>query len=544
LLTAASSGITTGPVLRLPRVSVQSLSSPRCRSVALLLLYVALGAVTRLVVSQVDVINVDEASYMVGASELMRGNLPYASFGDNKPPLIYLFYAFAQLVAGGGIGAVRLVTALAVVPATAFAISAFYRHDRRGVTAAVLFLVYSAAYTASDMLAVNCEVLMMLPLAWALVAVNRPGRARHAGWVFAAGLLIGVAALVKYQAGLWVPAIALAVVYAGWTDPRRRLIVVLTAMGLGLALPVLVTVTWFGLAGGLDGLVYWNVTHNLEYLQNPISAWDAAARGASRVGPFLAVTAVLWYGWLRASTCGVSRYWELLTASLIGASAAAACLGFRFFPHYFIQLYVPLTVAAAPWTARALRWPLRAPGWAVATATVAICAGWTVSNVNRLHANTAPRLNAPAEAVADRLQADRCYGDSSLFVWGSAPEFYYHAGLPLASQFFFPEYPLVRYYAGNPVATAARVGNGRRTRRIRRWSRLMNDLRTSRPTFILDTAPSGIARWQHFPVRDYPLLQRFIHRHYTHIDTVSNVAIYRRTDCTPVADSRPDDAPR
>ncbi|MGC4084884.1 MAG: hypothetical protein QM736_22915 [Vicinamibacterales bacterium] len=32
----------------------------------------------------------------VGASELLRGHLPYASFGDNKPPLIYMYLGHAS----------------------------------------------------------------------------------------------------------------------------------------------------------------------------------------------------------------------------------------------------------------------------------------------------------------------------------------------------------------------------------------------------------------------------------------------------------------
>ncbi|MGC4084888.1 MAG: hypothetical protein QM736_22935 [Vicinamibacterales bacterium] len=111
--------------------------------------------------------------------------------------------------------------------------------------------------------------------------------------------------------------------------------------------------------------------------------------------------------------------------------------------------------------------------------------------------------------------------------------FYYHARLPLffATQFFFPEYPLVRYYAGNPSATQAGTPGSRQARRVQRWARLMSDLRNSRPTFILDTTPAGIARWQYFPVRDYPLLDRFIDRHYSRVDTVDGVVIYRRNDC-------------
>lgn len=498
----------------------------------------AASALTRLVVLHADVINVDEASYMVGASELLHGRLPYLAFGDNKPPLIYVFYALSQLIAGHGIGAVRLVTALLIVPLTAFAISAVYGHRREGLVGSLLFVIVSASYTASDMLAVNCEVVMMLPLAWAVAALATPERARRPEQAFGAGLLIGIGVLVKYQAALWVPPLAFAIGYAAWPYGRIAVARVLAALAIGVLLPLAATLTVFAAAGGLDGLLYWNVTHNLEYLQNPIGAVDAVVRAATHLGPFFLVTSPLWWGWMRSPACAPSRYWEMLVAGLIGASLAAACLGLRFFPHYFIQLYVPLALGAAPWASRTFTWPMRASGWAVATATVGLLAGWTSSNVARLHARTLPELNASAAAVASRIHEDACEGESSLFVWGSAPEFYYHAQLPVATQFFFPEYPLVPYYAGNPNATAARLPNGRRTRRMRHWSRLMTDLRRSRPAFILDTAPAGIARWQNFPVSDYPLLQRFIQRNYTAVGTVDRVVIYERRDCHATSTAR------
>ncbi len=491
--------------------------------------FIGLSVLTRLVVSHVDIINVDEASYMVGARELLQGRLPYTAFGDNKPPLIYAYYAVAQLLGGHGIAGVRLITALVTTPLTAFAVSAFYRHDRRGVVGAVLFLLYSASYTASDMLAVNCEPVMMLPLAWALVAIRDEDEAVRPERVFAAGMLVGLASLVKYQAGLWAVPIAFALWYTARAG-RGRLRALAGAMGLGLLLPVLATATVFAVAGGLEGFLYWNVTHNFEYLHNPITGVDALSRGAARVVPFIAVTSVLWFGWFRSALAAPSRYWERLVAGLIGASAAAACLGLRFFPHYFIQLYVPLAIAAAPWAAGAFVWPVPRRGWVAAGMTVALVAGWTTVNMARIGGSAGAALNGPATAVATRIRADVC-ADGSLFVWGSAPEFYYHAGLPLASRFFFPEFPLVRYYAGNPTATASQARTGRRIPRVRHWSRLMADLARSKPNYIIDTAPAGIARWQTFPMHDYPLLHRLVTRRYTALDTIDGVTVYRRNGC-------------
>ena len=82
-------------------------------------LYVAISTITRLVVSGNEIVNVDESSYMVGAWELLNGHLPYAGFADNKPPLIYVYYALTQLL-GHGMWSVRVVTMLVTVPLTAW----------------------------------------------------------------------------------------------------------------------------------------------------------------------------------------------------------------------------------------------------------------------------------------------------------------------------------------------------------------------------------------------------------------------------------------
>jgi hypothetical protein len=506
------------------------------RPLALFAAFAAVSVLTRFVVWHLDVINVDEASYMVGASELLKGAVPYTAFGDNKPPLIYAYYAIAQLVAGPGIDSVRLLTALITLPLTALGVSAFYRHGKQGAVGALLFLLYSASYIGSDMLAVNCEVVMMLPLAWSLVALSNADEARRTERGFVAGLLIAVAALVKYQAILWIPPAALAIAWAN-RQTHSNLPRLLSAFAIGLALPVLATITLFALVGGLEGLFYWNVTHNVDYLTNPLSPSQAVARGLSHGGPFLIVTGMLWFGAMRSAS-EASRYWKLLVGATIAASVAASCLGFRFFPHYFIQLYVPLSIAAAPWVASTFTRPLRAPGWIVGAVTMLLVVSWTEANRSRLRFEVAPSLNNAAVAVARRLVMDACYDRAALFVWGSAPQFYYQAKLRPASRFIFPEFPLVRFYAGNPAATSARVPVHRRTSRVLHWSNLMSDLRRSQPAFVVDLAPAGIAQWQHFPMSDYPILHQFLNRHYTRIGTIDGVAIYRRDNCLSILAER------
>ena len=223
------------------------------RTAALLGLYIAISTITRLVVSGNDIVNVDESSYMVGAWELLKGHLPYAGFADNKPPLIYVYYALTQLL-GHGMWSVRAVTMLVTVPLTALAASAFYGHDRRGVAAALTYLVFSAAYDAGEMLAVNCELVMMLPLAWAIVLV-RDESSLSQRRMLGVGVLIGIASLVKYQAVLWVPAIMAAIAVARSRSGLAALFRTAVVTAAGLLIPVAAAVTVFAAAGGIEGVL-------------------------------------------------------------------------------------------------------------------------------------------------------------------------------------------------------------------------------------------------------------------------------------------------
>ena len=151
--------------------------SERWRSLRLLGLFVAISLAARWLSLVLDVIDIDEASHVVGSRVLLQGGLLYTDFVDNKPPLLYAAFALAQLVGGRGLAGVHLVTAAIVVPLTALAVSACYGHRRTGVVAAIALIVYGAAFIGHDMLATNAEVLMILPASWAVVQLRDARRA-------------------------------------------------------------------------------------------------------------------------------------------------------------------------------------------------------------------------------------------------------------------------------------------------------------------------------------------------------------------------------
>jgi 4-amino-4-deoxy-L-arabinose transferase-like glycosyltransferase len=494
---------------------------PRWR---LYLLFALVSVATRGPFLGFAILNVDEAAHVVGSWELMRGGRLYVDYADHKPPLTYVHYALAQALLGRGMLAVRLFTTLFTLPLTALALSAFYRHDRRGVAAGALYLLYGAAFLAPDMHAVNSEVLMLLPAAWALVAVRDAASAARPPRTLASGVLLALAALFKPQAAFWGPAIAWSAWRAAASLRARSL--ALGALAAGFAVPLLATAAVFWRTGALDEFLYWNVTHNLRYAGSGIDGAAALARAAKFLLPFLAVTAPLWWC-ARRSARELEPHAGRLLAGVLLLSIPPALLGFRLFPHYFIQLYAPLALLAAPQATALARRPWGAAARVALGWTVAVVAGFTAVNLYVLTRTDAIESRRPVVArVPQRLRADPCFDGARLFVWGFAPEFYYSSGLRPASRFVVPAYTVSGYDPGNPDARGAE-----HLIRDDHWTLLIGDLERNQATYILDTAGSGLHRWRPFPVHRFPRLLALVQREFTLIDTVDGVAIYRRTNC-------------
>jgi len=523
---------TTGDTLE-PASDLSGLSRPgRADAWRLLLLFIALSLATRWLSLVVDVLDLDETAHAVGSWELMRGRVLYADFVDNKPPLVYLYYAFAQVVFGRGLFAVHLMTAVVTVPLIAFGISAFFHHRRAGLAGGVAFLVYSAAFIGHDVLASHTEILMLLPATWAIVLLRDEPDALVAWRAGAAGALVGVAALFKYPAVGWGLALAVAIAVAGLERRRvRATAAALLALALGLIGPPAITWLWFESRGSAGDLLYWTVANNMHYARNPISAREGAGRALAYGLPFLIVTGPLW--WVGRRSYSAWTYRSALIAVLIVTSILSALLGLRFYPHYFIPLYVPLAIAAAPWIADALRRPMdrqarRFVGWtAFALAGFTIATAWLYLAPNRVY-----RERDPVFAEVGRfLREDPCRPGATLFVWGYAPIIYYYADMPAASRFaVLAQARLTGYVPGN--LEAERDGHGSDDQEVAaHWDLLMRDLERSAATFIVDTAPAGIYRWDRYPIGRYPRLQAYVDERFELAGTVRSVRILRRRGC-------------
>ena len=497
-----------------------------------------LSVATRWLSLAVDVVDVDEACHIVGSWQLMRGGLLYTDFVDNKPPLLYAFYAAAQALAGRGLFAVHLATALCVVPFTALAVSACYRQRRTGLIAALTFLLYSSAFLGHDMLATNAEVLMVLPASWAIVLMADDDWTAHRGRAAAAGFLLGIGVLFKPQIATWILAALVALAWPATASTTRERLRAASLLIVGAIVPTVGALLYFWARGGLSAFVYWAGLHNLWYADNPITGIEAATRFTQTVIPFALVTSPLWLASWRGYSLLHSSRWQILVIGLIVASVPPALLGFRFFPHYLIQLYVPLSLSSAPWLEQQLTRPITRAGRWVLVWTTIVVAGFGIANAllyfGPFHVY---RERDPVfRSVARRLLSDSCARNGSLFVWGWAPMIYYFADLSPGSRFVaLPQAQLTGYIPGNLSSNRGESPGAREV--PEHWDLLMKDLDRSHVTFIVDTAPANVFRWGRYPLTKYPRLLRYVETSFVPASTIAGIDIYRRRDCATAADS-------
>jgi hypothetical protein len=374
---------------------------------------------------------------------------------------------------------------------------------------------------------------MMLPGAYALVLIRNEEKAISVRRAGLAGLLIGTAFLFKYQILFWLPAVGIA---AAFVSIRRRqffkLPILGIAWGAGVMSPLLITYFLFYLHHGSEALIYWTIHNNFSYSANPILFSEAIGRAASYFLPFLIVTSPLWYGWFRSFRLNDSLYLTVLLSSVILFTFPAALLGFRFYPHYFIQFYLPLSLAAAPYLANLLQVPSRARNLLIGFSLVMLV-GFTIANSflyfgdMQVYRETDPIFHD----VAKKLKTDRCFPRANLFVWGYAPLFYYYADLPAASRFVvMAQSSLTGYISGNLESIRGKIPSDQFIIPAH-WDWLMTDLSKNNPTYIIDTSPAGIYRWDRYPIQKYPRLNEFLAANYEHAATVDQVQIYRRKNC-------------
>src|SRR6266540_1491209 len=156
----------------------------------------------------------DEGVYATIAQRLLRGDVPYRDLFDNKPPIVYGWYALSFLLFGESVVAPRIVAALLLSLTTL----AIFGEARILFGRRVAYLAAGAFALATGLpfvaLHANTEAYMLLPLVTSLGAFIIGMRRDRMVWFVLAGAL-GAFAVMTKQVAVW-NLVALAIMAVAW----------------------------------------------------------------------------------------------------------------------------------------------------------------------------------------------------------------------------------------------------------------------------------------------------------------------------------------
>jgi len=453
------------------------------------------------------ILNIDESDFMLLGASAARGELPYRTLVEIKPPLGGLTYAPAALFGGLSILPMRVLGVFWVF-ATALvlreAARRWTRDEDAGWAAAWLSLLASLCEVPSF----GSELMMNLPVAGALWAWA-------AGRTFAAGALVGIASMYRHQAAIAAVALGLALL----VDRRWRDVLFL---GAGTLLPWAAAVAIYAALGEARLFLEWAVLRNFAY------AGKGAAGGA--LGRALQSTA-LCVGAAIVPWALAARSWP---RDVVGRAAllllwltwVPVALGGRFYEHYYLQFVPPLALLGASKAADlARRWRQLSPR--LRAVIVAGCALPLAVNLafawGRGIAGRYPGQEPRTAALAAWLRANTA-PEERLFVWGHYTPIY-----TLAQRLPGTRYYNTSVHMGNFDPEHLPHGFDPAAHRSEADVRAtVEDLEARGPAIVVDTAPADIHGWARVPLTAFPEIAGYVHAHYRHVASPGGAEVWRR----------------
>jgi hypothetical protein len=434
----------------------------------------------------------DQGLYAYVGQRVAQGELPYRAAWDQKPPAVHYTYAvmFGMWPHDGVVAATDLIVAAAVALLLVVLGRRLSATPAAGYLAATLFLLLgNPALNRLGGVRVRgqCEVFIGLAVAGAVLCLHhalfdrKEAGGANRSWLLAAGALLGVAALYKYNAAAYLVA-ALAGILA--VTARRGLPeAARTSLPLvaGFALPVGVMLLWFGVSGAFWDLYHATITYNLLYsgetygspLEFLTYLLTFPVRHA-RVDP-------LWFAGGLGCAVLLARGRGAPHQTIATLWVAAACLsiainGSRGLPQYFVQAAPALGLAAG--LAGAELWGRFRPAPRAALIALLAVAVVRVATVDRivkavdytrhdLHylsgrlaraeyldrfggQQASDKFAAAAVAELAGFLQDRTRPGEPVYVFGFSPGAYVQARRESASRFFWSRPIIVEFRDGAP----------------------------------------------------------------------------------------------
>jgi hypothetical protein len=404
----------------------------------------------------------DEGEFAYGGQLMMQGVSIYKeAYNDAlKLPGTDAAYALAMLLFGQTTAALHLAVIL-VTLATAIFIFFLVRRmcgDGAGTVAAGTYALLSINPQSSG-LAAHATHFVMLPAIAGIFLLQNLNQKTSGARIFFAGLLLGIAIVMKQTGAVFGIFAAAWVAYGEWISPEkswRRLASRWGWLALGGLLPFGVTCVLIARAGDLPQ--FWLWTFKYARAHAAVLTLAQSFREAAEVaGQLFVASPGLWLlafaGIFLLFYEPALRPWRFFILGFVLLSAAAVLPGWR--PHYFIQFF-PAAGLLAGVAFRAL-WPLPermnmslSPGTLLLpiffVALASSLLQWydvfftlTPAQVSRTIYGANP---FPESVEVGRYLAEHCPPGGRVAVLGSEPQIYFYSRRRAADS-YISMYPLM-----------------------------------------------------------------------------------------------------
>lgn len=188
----------------------------------------------------------DQGIHAYIADAMLSGKVVYRDVFNIKPPLTTPVHAAALLLFGHSMTSIRILDLLWTMAVTLLVFFLVYRGSGRRWAAASAACIYPLLYyLLSFWHTAQTDGWLNLPVAGALLlghtAVRRNGRMAWLKWA-GAGLLIGVATLFKYTAGIVLPLLAVVLLWRTQRARAKGLVALVAGFAVSLAVAALALV--------------------------------------------------------------------------------------------------------------------------------------------------------------------------------------------------------------------------------------------------------------------------------------------------------------
>ncbi len=506
----------------------------------------------------------DEGYIAAMALRLVHGHwLPYVDGVSQRGPVTYWIATVAMSIGGlfswAAMRWLALIVAFCNLALVFFTSVELFTPIAAGI--AVLFVTYFLTYELNpwDGLGYNGEIVAMqfvLLSALTLVRIQRRPAAWRTRGLIAAGAFAALAGLSKQMtllhAGPGVLWILLGTQHTASDDTPKGRLRDLGKYLLGFVVPFVLVIGLYTATGHLREFLYYYQRYGRDIFMAPLTRDFMRDKIREQIDKyFLGIVTVSTVGlvavarmvreWLGAPGHGRTRVRPALPGLFVvlqlTAGTLGACFTWRFFPHYFVEVY-PMAALAAGYAAGQMFEPQDDTHWPNVASALVVILGATVllgvassalTRVVRQRRETDRWYQEPQADPIVRYVLEKSRPTDTIFVWGFRAETYVSAHRYPASRYVYTVYPagVVPWFQSTREQEEQRQVPGSR-------DILLHELDTARPELVIDAGRSMNGRYMY----NYPVLRTYLDRHYCFMRYVDGEPVYRRRhgDHCPPAD--------